>query len=343
MVDGKPLASKKVLVVGAAGFIGSHIARAMRTLGAEVYGHDTFVPEVYGYRETDVYLEAAEARLRGVSDHIYTQDQVFDAVVWAAGCSSVPAYTKNTWEHFTSDLTDLYRVLGQVNAGTFIFLSSAAASLYPDRTSKYGEAKYYMEQCLRDAAAMNPDLEIVRIRPYNVVGGSFLYSDEVVPLSEWRRGDTHLVPSAFASVLTRTKLKIYDPLMLRDYVDVESLAECVTSFLLRPRQSGCLLVEAGSGCGMTTMAMASMAIGAMLAELRRQGYVVDSFDFRSFIQESGDSDRRKEVPLLVSSSRNLPMAQERSLKAAAQCFLHNWEKYLPSFYEKNEGAKSKDD
>ncbi len=180
---------ERVLVTGAAGFIGSHVAEECVKLGMDVVGVDDLsggfeenVPEGVDFREGDLRDPAVAASL--------WRDGRFDVVYHLA------AYAAEGLSHFIRRYNYGSNVIASVNlineavkhdARCFVFTSSIAVygrnqvpmteSLTPEPEDPYGIAKLAVEMDLRAARAMF-GLNHVIFRPHNVYGERQNISDK---------------------------------------------------------------------------------------------------------------------------------------------------------------------
>lgn len=170
------------LVTGGAGFIGSHVAEALRDMGHRVVvvddlsgGFKENVPEDVEFVEGSVLDEALVERV--------VRERAVDHVFHLA------AYAAEGLSHFIRRFNYANNVLGSVNVlnaalrsgtvRTYVFTSSIAVygagqvpmteDLTPRPEDPYGIAKYAVEQDLRAASEMF-DLDFVVFRPHNVYG-----------------------------------------------------------------------------------------------------------------------------------------------------------------------------
>jgi UDP-glucose 4-epimerase len=169
------------LVTGAAGFMGSHVARHCLELGHDVVAVDDLsggfvenVPDGAKFREGSV-SDAAFA------DSLFEGPR-FDFVYHLA------AYAAEGLSHFIRRFNYMNNVIGSVNlingavrtdVGRFVFTSSIAVyganqlpmteDLVPSPEDPYGVAKYAVELDLRAAHEMF-GLEYTIFRPHNVYG-----------------------------------------------------------------------------------------------------------------------------------------------------------------------------
>jgi UDP-glucose 4-epimerase len=173
--------NEKVLVTGAAGFIGSHVAEHCLNLGMEVVATDNLsggclenVPEGCEYIEGDLKNEAfVESLWKGRSfDYVY----------------HLAAYAAEGLSHFIRSYNYKTNLLASINllnqsvnndVNCFVFTSSIAVyganqvpmteSLVPQPEDPYGISKYAFELDLKAAHQMFGTNYIV-FRPHNVYG-----------------------------------------------------------------------------------------------------------------------------------------------------------------------------
>ena len=174
--------SKKVLVTGAAGFIGSHVAEQLVRWGHEVVAVDDLsggfmgnVPQGVEFKRLDVADDAAV-------DALFEEHGRFDWIYHLA------AYAAEGLSHYIRRYNYTNNVVGSVNlvnnalrtdADCFVFTSSIAVygtnqlpmteDMTPQPEDPYGVAKYAVEMDLR-AAREQFGLDYVIFRPHNVYG-----------------------------------------------------------------------------------------------------------------------------------------------------------------------------
>jgi UDP-glucose 4-epimerase len=228
-----------VLVVGGAGYVGSHAVRALVAAGTRVVvlddlstGHRRLVPagvplHVGGLedRERMAQLLAAE-RVR--------------AVVHCAACSLVAESETNPRKYFERNCGGVMALTGaMLDAGVTDLVLSSSAAVYGDAdvavldesqprrpTSVYGVTKAFAEDVLTAYRAHG--LRSVALRYFNAAG-----ADPSGEIGEHHRHETHLLPIVLDAVLGfRDAVTVFgtdyatrDGTCLRDYVHVTDLAD----------------------------------------------------------------------------------------------------------------------
>jgi UDP-glucose 4-epimerase len=173
---------KKVLVTGAAGFIGSHVAEALARSGYDVVAFDDLSG---GFAEN---VPQGTTFVQGsITDHCLV-DSLF-AQHHFSYVFHLAAYAAEGLSHFIKRFNYENNLIGSVNlinasinSGSvkcFVFTSSIAVygrnqvpmveTLVPQPEDPYGIAKYAVEQDLQEALAMF-GLNHVIFRPHNVYG-----------------------------------------------------------------------------------------------------------------------------------------------------------------------------
>jgi UDP-glucose-4-epimerase GalE len=272
-----------ILVVGGAGYIGSHAARALRRAGYEVVLYDNLST---GFRRLAQGFElvegdiADEARLRPVLARV-------DAVMHFAAHAYVGESVENPRKYFQNNVGG---ALGLLNAALdagirrFVFSSSCAVYGIPERipiteqtarepVNPYGASKVFFENALA-AYDRAYGLRSVSLRYFNAAG-----ADESGGIGELHDPETHLIPLALAaSTADGPELQIYgsdyptpDGTCVRDYVHVNDLADAHVRALQRLEKGGdSLAINLGTGRGYSVLEVIQAAEGATGRPVRRK-------------------------------------------------------------------------
>ena len=230
-----------ILVVGGAGYIGSHAARALRRSGYEVVIYDNLSTGFRGLAHGFELIEgdiADAARLRPALARV-------DAVMHFAAHAYVGESVENPRKYFQNNVLGALRLLNSaLDAGIrrFVFSSSCAVYGIPGQISiteqtprepvnPYGASKLFFENAL-EAYGRAYGLGSVSLRYFNAAGAedSENESDEI---GEMHDPETHLIPLALAaSIGNGPALQIYgsdyptpDGTCVRDYIHVNDLAD----------------------------------------------------------------------------------------------------------------------
>lgn len=226
-----------VLVIGGAGYIGSHAARALRRHGYQVVIYDnlsTGYPELAEGFDLEVGEVADTAKLGGVMKHV-------DSIMYFAANSLVPESVKNPRKYFTNNvICGLNMLHAAMDSGVSKVIFSSTCSVYgaPEETpireetlkqpcNPYGVTKLTLEHAM-DAYEQAYGLHYVALRYFNAAG-----ADESGEIGELHRPETHLIPACLTAILgERKELEVFgddyptpDGTCIRDYIHVNDLAE----------------------------------------------------------------------------------------------------------------------
>jgi UDP-glucose 4-epimerase len=226
-----------VLVVGGAGYIGSHTAHALRRRGYEVIVYDNLVA---GHAEL---AQGFELIVGDISDGAKLSRVLgrVDAVMHFAAHAYVGESVVNPRKYFQNNVLDGLTLLHAVldsKVRRFVFSSSCAVYGVPAKVpitedlprspvNPYGVTKLIFEQALESYGPAY-GLGYVSLRYFNAAG-----ADESSTIGEMHTPETHLIPSAFEAIRgERPALEIFgdnyptpDGTCVRDYIHVNDLAE----------------------------------------------------------------------------------------------------------------------
>lgn len=229
----------KILITGGAGYIGSHVVKALGKLGHDLVIYDNLST---GHREAVTYGELVVGDLADKSkiDSLF-QHHHFEAVLHFAGSIVVPESVSDPIKYYQNNTVNSLHLISlceKYKVTNFIFSSTAAVYGMPDdgvcrEDSKlapinpYGQSKLMTEHMLRDVSASS-DLRYVALRYFNVSG-----ADPEGQIGQSFPEATHLIKVA-CEVATgkRGSIKVFgtdyptpDGTCVRDYIHVSDLAE----------------------------------------------------------------------------------------------------------------------
>ena len=229
-----------ILVLGGAGYIGSHTALELVKAGNEVVIADNLVT---GYRKA--IPEGAkfyEGDLRDFDflNKLFQQEKI-DAVIHFAAYSLVGESVTNPLRYYDNNLYGakvLLEAMVKNNVGKIVFSSTAATYGEPENipiletdrtcpTNPYGETKLAMEKMFKWTAEAH-GLRYVSLRYFNACG-----ADESGELGEAHTPESHLIPLILQVPNgKRETISIYgtdydtpDGTCIRDYIHVTDLAQ----------------------------------------------------------------------------------------------------------------------
>lgn len=229
---------RKILVVGGAGYIGSHTVRLLLDQGYDVTvvdnlskGHRHNVPadRLYELNLADTGALAELMREKGT-----------DAVVHFAAFIAVGESMKDPAKYFNNNVCGSLSLLdAMVHAGVkhIVFSSTAAVYGNPQATpiledfpiqpvNAYGESKVMVETLLRWFDEIH-HITSVCLRYFNASG-----ADPEGRLGEEHEPETHLIPLLFRAVISGKPVTVFgkdyqtsDGTCIRDYIHVNDLAQ----------------------------------------------------------------------------------------------------------------------
>lgn len=256
--------TKRVLITGGAGYIGSHVARLLKENGYNVVIFDNCenghikISEILG-------VEIIEGDLRNPSALERLNDRQCDACLHFAAYASVGDSIKNPEVYFENNVSgssNLISYLTAHNCTNFIFSSTSEvygeAKYLPidenhelNPINPYGLSKRMVEQMLEwgDKAGK---MKFVSLRYFNAAGCSL---DGLI--GEDHEPENHLIPNAILGALgkkefrlTCSKVDTPDQTPIRDYVHVLDLADAhlkALEFLLKGGRSDFFNLGTGAG------------------------------------------------------------------------------------------------
>jgi UDP-glucose-4-epimerase GalE len=234
-----------VLVVGGAGFVGSHMTNHLLTRNHVVTVFDNLSR---GHRDAILSASMHEGDLLSASDLKTVFDAGrFDVVMHFAALCYVGESVTKPREYYRNNLTGTLNLLGAMqDAGVNNLVFSSTCSTYGDPIeipmrethpqnpiNPYGASKLMVERVLKDYAVAY-GLNSVALRYFNAAG-----SDPAGKIGERHDPETHIIPLALLEALrvraggdpASTSLVVFgndydtpDGTCIRDYVHVDDLA-----------------------------------------------------------------------------------------------------------------------
>jgi UDP-glucose-4-epimerase GalE len=268
----------KAIVTGGAGYIGSHVVRALVAAGWQVLVVDDLssghADDVRG-----VPLERADVTAPGVLDGLQ-RDFGAEAILHFAARIAVGESMAQPQSYFATNVGGMLRVIETASRARVPVVFSSTAAVYgePEQTpipvehrlapeNPYGRSKLIGEQMLADAARAH-GFGWMALRYFNAAG-----ADVAAGLGEKHDPETHLIPLAIdAARGTRPPLELFgadwptrDGTCVRDYIHVIDLADAHLRALEKLRAgapSGALNLGTGEGASVReVLAAVERAVG----------------------------------------------------------------------------------
>lgn len=258
------MAGETVLVVGGAGYIGSHTCLDLANKGFKPVVYDNFSN---GHREFVKWGPAEEGDIRDRArlDEVLAKHKPA-AILHFAALIEVGESVKDPVAFYQNNVIGTLTLLAAAQAAgikAFVFSSTCATYGLPqsvplDETHRqvpinpYGQTKYIVEQALADYDKYTGFRSVV-LRYFNAAGADFEGR-----IGEWHQPETHAIPLAIDAALGRRDgFKVFgsdyetrDGTCVRDYIHVLDLADAhvrAVEHLLRGGESVALNLGTGTG------------------------------------------------------------------------------------------------
>ncbi|WP_373895461.1 UDP-glucose 4-epimerase GalE [Virgibacillus sp. CBA3643] len=229
-----------VLVLGGAGYIGSHAVYQLVDQGEHVVVVDNLETGHKQALHPNTTFYEGDIRNADFLSGVFEKENI-DAVIHCAAHSLVGESMEKPLQYFDNNVYGtqvLLQVMVEYNVKYIVFSSTAATYGEPEAvpiteiqptnpTSTYGETKLTMEKLMKWTQAAH-GIKFVSLRYFNVAGAR-----ETAEIGEDHRPETHLVPIILQAALgQRAHITIFgedydthDGTCIRDYVHIEDLIE----------------------------------------------------------------------------------------------------------------------
>lgn len=229
-----------ILVLGGAGYIGSHAVYQLIENNKDVVVVDSLET---GHREAlhpDATFYEGDIRNIDFLRDVFEKENI-EAVIHFAANSLVGESMEKPLKYFDNNVYGtqvLLQVMTEFDVKPIVFSSSAATygdadvgliteDVTPNPTSTYGETKLIMEKMMKWTEEAH-DIKYVSLRYFNVAGAR-----ESAEIGEDHRPETHLIPIVLQVALEqRDYITVFgedydtpDGSCIRDYVHVDDLIE----------------------------------------------------------------------------------------------------------------------
>jgi UDP-glucose 4-epimerase len=229
----------KIFVTGGAGYIGSHIVKALGEKGYDIVVYDNLS---HGHEWAILYGKLIQGDLadRKLLRTTVAEEQP-DAVIHMAALIVVDESMREPLTYYRNNFINTLNLLEtcvEQNITKFIFSSTASVYGIPEEApvteeaplrpiNPYGASKVMVEQVLKDISASG-SLQYVSLRYFNVAG-----ADPHARIGQARKDATHLITVSLRTALgMRSHLDIFgtdyptpDGTCIRDYIHVDDLSD----------------------------------------------------------------------------------------------------------------------
>lgn len=233
------MTTERILIVGGAGYIGSHAAKAVRLAGREpVVFDDLSCGHAHAVRWGPLVkgdIRSADAVRAAIREYRPAAVMQFAARIEVGEGEKDPAHF---YDNNVAGTLNLVRVMLEEGVNNLVFSSTCAIYGDPERlpliedlpkrpVSVYGRTKLMCEQMLEDMSRAH-GLNFAALRYFNAAG-----ADPDGEIGEEHNPETHLVPNALkAAAGLGGAMKLFgadypttDGTCIRDFVHVTDLAE----------------------------------------------------------------------------------------------------------------------
>ena len=264
-----------ILVLGGAGYIGSHTVYELIAAGRDVVVADNLLTGFRAAVHPKARFYQADIRDREAMDRIFEQEHI-EGVIHFAASSQVGESMSNPLKYYDNNLCGTCVLLQSMVAhgvDKIVFSSTAATYGEPERvpiletdktdpTNCYGETKLAMEKMMRWTGRAH-GLRYVALRYFNACG-----AHPSGAIGEAHNPETHLIPLILqVPAGKREKISIFgddyathDGTCIRDYIHVNDLAQAhilALDYLLQGGESN--VFNLGNGVGFTVMEVIDVA------------------------------------------------------------------------------------
>ncbi|MCA1745417.1 MAG: UDP-glucose 4-epimerase GalE [Bacteroidales bacterium] len=275
--------SKKILVTGGTGYIGSHTVVELQNAGFEVVIADNLsnskievvgaIEKITGQRpafeKTDL-ASAIETR------DLFDKHPDIEAIIHFAAYKAVGESVQKPLEYYQNNLNSLINILDnmrRLQITSLVFSSSCTVYGQPDQLpvteqtprkpaeSPYGNTKAISEDVMRDFCKVNPEINCIALRYFNPIGAHPTALIGELPLG---------VPQNLVPYITQTaaglrkELSIFgddydtpDGTAIRDYINVVDLSEAhvvaINRLIKKNQKANYEFFNVGTGQGVSVM------------------------------------------------------------------------------------------
>ena len=258
----------KVLVLGGAGYIGSHTVYELINKNHEVIIIDNLET---GYKQAihkNAKFYEGDLRNKSFLNEVFKKESDIDGIIHFAANSLVGESMENPLKYYDNNLIGtkiLLEAMLENNITKIVFSSTAATYGEPENipilesdktepTNTYGETKLAMEKMFKWVSKAH-NLNYVSLRYFNACGA---YKDGTI--GEAHNPETHLIPIILQVANgTREQINIFgddyntkDGTCIRDYIHVSDLADAhilAMEYLLKGGENN--IFNLGNGVGFT--------------------------------------------------------------------------------------------
>ncbi len=261
------MSDRKILVVGGAGYVGSHFCLYAQDLGMEVDILDNFSKGHRAALRCRKFFEVDLINFKDIFEHLSTN--TYDTVFHFAANALVGESVANPSLYYSNNIIAAYNLLEAMRLTRhrkIVFSSSCAVYGYPlklpiredhpkNPVSPYGRTKLAMEWMLEDYHTAY-GMKSASLRYFNAAG-----CEPRRGLGEDHDPESHLIPNVVKAALNLSpSLVIFgndyptkDGTCVRDYIHVMDLAKAHISAMLKLDDKELIQLNLGTGLGYSNL------------------------------------------------------------------------------------------
>lgn len=320
MTNNSKKTDKHILVVGGAGYIGSHTTMALKKQKRACLVLDDLST---GHRDAVLDAPLFEGNISNTSmlDEIFSSYNI-DSVIHFAANAYVGESNENPIKYYANNVANtitLIRTMLRHDVKKLVFSSTCATYGEPqylpidekhpqNPINPYGRTKLMVEQVIKDCRVHG--LSSVILRYFNAAG-------TVAPLRERHEPETHIIPLVLRATQPGFQLSVFgddydtkDGTCIRDYIHVADLAEAhILSLDYLTRHPGTHVFNLSNGSGFSVKEIINCAekvtgrpVNYKMQERRAGDPSVLIGDSRKVQNELGWQPRIKDLDDIVASA-----------------------------------------
>jgi UDP-glucose 4-epimerase len=267
----------KVFVTGGAGYIGSHVVKALGEAGHEVIVYDNLST---GHEWAVLYGKLVKGDLADAALlETIIKDFSPEAVIHFAAYIQVEESVREPLKYYRNNVANsltLLDVLRRNNVNNFVYSSTAAVYGIPETIpveeaaplnpiNPYGATKVMVERILKDLSDAT-DFRYIALRYFNVAG-----ADPECRIGQAYKEATHLITRALKTATGEfKKLMIFgtdyptpDGTCIRDYIHVDDLAQAhirALEYIVKTKKSDIMNCGYGRGFSVKDVVQAAKKV-----------------------------------------------------------------------------------
>lgn len=258
--------SKKILVTGGAGYIGSHVCKVLNQIKKEIIVVDNLSTGKKKFVKSGIFIKA-DLKNKKALEKIFSKYKIDSVIHLAASCLVGESQNKIE-DYYNNNVIGTINLLdNMVKFKVKKIIFSSTCSVYGIKNKKiyeneklepinvYGETKKVCEEIIQTYSRVNK-LNYIILRYFNAAG-----ADLMTELGEDRKNETHLIPLIFRSIKNKVPVNIFgndyntrDKTCVRDYIHVLDIARAhIRSLFFLNKNKKSLIFNLGTGKGLSVL------------------------------------------------------------------------------------------